>query len=91
MILGISFDTPEENKAFAEAQGFSYRLLSDVDKSVGEVYGTKKAPDEQWADFANRYTFLIDPDGVVRKVYQVKDAGAHPDEVLEDIKTLSAG
>jgi len=66
-------------------------LLSDVDRTVGEAYGAKKGPDEQWADFANRYTFLIDPEGVVRKVYQVKDIAAHPDEVLEDITSLSGG
>ena len=63
-------------------------MLSDTDKSVGETYGAKKQPDEQWADFANRLTYLIDPEGVVRKVYKVKDVAAHPDEVLEDIKNL---
>ena len=57
---------------------------------MGEVYGAKKKPDEQWADFANRLTFLIDPEGVVRKVYKVKDVAAHPDEVLEDIKALTS-
>ena len=57
---------------------------------MGEVYGAKKKPDEQWADFANRITYLIDPEGVVRRVYKVKDVAAHPDEVLADIRALSA-
>gem|GEM_PF-6240045 len=39
---------------------------------------------------ARRWTFLIDPDGVVRKIYDVKDFGGHPDEVLTDLKQLSA-
>jgi hypothetical protein len=34
---------------------------------------------------------LIDPEGVVRKIYEVSDVAAHPGEVLEDIRALSAG
>jgi thioredoxin-dependent peroxiredoxin len=90
VILGISFDTPEENKAFKEAQGFPYPLLSDVDKSVGETYGAKRGPDEQWGDFAKRLTFLIGPDGVVRRVYDVHDVGTHPETVLADILSGAA-
>jgi peroxiredoxin Q/BCP len=85
VILGASFDTPAENKAFAEAQGFPYRLLSDVDHAVGRVYGAEKGPDEKFPDFPKRVTFLIDPDGVVRRVYQVTDTATHPEQVLADI------
>ena len=88
MIVGISFDTPEKNKAFADNEGFPYRLLSDVDHAVGEAYGTARPPDDDWAAVACRLTFLIDPDGVVRKVYDVKDFGGHPDEVLADLQQL---
>ena len=84
-MLGISFDTPEENKAFAEAESFPFRLLSDVDRKVGEAYGAVRAPDEQYANFAKRLTFLIDPAGVVRRTYAVSDVAAHPEQVLADI------
>ena len=88
MIVGASFDTPAENKQFADAQGFPYRLLSDADRSVGEVYDVKKGPDEQWADFPRRRSFLIDPDGVVRKIYDVTDTAGHPQQVLDDLIAL---
>jgi peroxiredoxin Q/BCP len=88
VILGASFDTPAENKAFADAHGFPYRLLSDRDQSVGTAYGAKKGPDEQYAEYASRKTFLIDPDGVVRKVYVVTDVAAHPQQVLDDLTEL---
>jgi peroxiredoxin Q/BCP len=91
VVLGASFDTVEENRAFAEAQEFGYQLLSDVTREVGEAYGVKKAPDEQWADFPKRLTFLIDPDGVVRKVYEVTDVASHPQQVLDDVRALAAG
>jgi peroxiredoxin len=57
---------------------------------VGESYGAKKGPDEQWADFAKRLSFLIDPDGRIAKTYEVTDVAAHPEQVLEDIRTLQA-
>jgi peroxiredoxin len=36
-------------------------------------------------------TILIDPEGVVRRLYTVQDVKSHPDEVLQDIVTLSGG
>ena len=89
MILGISFDTPEENKEFQVKENFPYRLLADHDRSLGEVFDVAKGADEQYPEFARRKTFLIDPQGVVRKIYSVSDVAAHPDEVLADIKQLS--
>lgn len=88
MILGASFDTVAENLAFAQAQGFSYRLLSDTTRDVGEAYGVKKSPDEQWADFPRRIAYLIDPAGIVQRIYHVTDVAANPDEVLADIRSL---
>jgi thioredoxin-dependent peroxiredoxin len=85
VILGASFDTPTENLAFAEAQGFPYQLLSDTTKEVGTAYDVKKGADEQWADFPRRRTILIDPQGNVHKVYDVKDVATNASEVLTDI------
>jgi peroxiredoxin Q/BCP len=88
VIVGASFDTPEDNKLFADEQGFPFRLLGDVDRSVGDAYGIKRGDDEPYPDFPKRVTFLIDPDGVIRRVYEVKDVHAHPGEVLEDLIAL---
>ncbi len=49
----------------------------------------KKGPDEQWADFPRRHTILIDPKGIVRKIYAVKDVAANPADVLAEITGLS--
>ena len=48
-----------------------------------------KGADEQYPEFARRKTFLIDPQGIVRKIFTVTDVGAHPDEVLAEIKQLT--
>ena len=85
-MLGISFDPPEENAAFREDQEFPYPLLSDTDHSVAEAYGV--AGEYKGTPIARRVTFLIDPDGVVRRVYEVSDVDGHADEVLADLKEL---
>jgi thioredoxin-dependent peroxiredoxin len=87
----VSFDPPEKNRAFAEKFGFPYRLLSDVDTSVGEAYETKRAPEEDDPLRPKRRTYLIDPHGIIRKAYRVRDTSAHPDEVLRDLASLRAG
>jgi peroxiredoxin Q/BCP len=89
-IIGVSFDPPELNRAFAEKNGFPFRLLSDVDRSAGERYETKRAPEESSPDFAKRRTYLIDPDLRIAKAYRVTDIPAHPSQLLDDLRALGA-
>jgi peroxiredoxin Q/BCP len=86
-ILGISFDASEANKAFREKHDFPFRLLSDYNEQVGVQYETRD-PGTEKVSFAKRLSFLIDPDGIIRKSYQVGDIPAHPAEVLADLYEL---
>ena len=88
MILAASFDTPEDNAGFAAEHGFGFTMLSDVDRAVGTIYDTKRHPDEQSPEYAKRRTYLIDPGGVIRRAYRVRDIPSHPDEVLADLRAL---
>ena len=90
-MLGASFDTPEDNRAFAEAERFGYRLLSDVDRSVGAAYEAARPPDDPYASVPKRISYLIDPEGVIQRAYEVTDKAGHADEVLSDLATLRAG
>jgi peroxiredoxin Q/BCP len=81
-ILGISFDTVEANAAFAEKFQFNFPLLSDTDRKVGLAYG---ACDDPKAQYAKRISYLIGPDGKVRKAYPNVNAATHPEEVLKDL------
>jgi thioredoxin-dependent peroxiredoxin len=89
-LVGASFDTPQDNGAFAAMYGFDGTLLSDVDRAVGTAYETKRADEESSPEYAKRRTFVIDPDGVIRRVYRVRDIPAHPAEVLADLRELGA-
>jgi len=88
--VGVSFDTTEDNRAFAENNEFPFRLLSDPDRKVGELYETKRAPEERFPEQAKRRTYLIDPEGHIVKAYRVTDIAGHPGQVLEDFRALTA-
>lgn len=87
-MLGASFDTPEDNNAFAEKFEFPFRLLSDTDKVVGTLYEVLRDPDAPFPDYPLRLSYLIDPDGVIAKSYQVADPAGHATEVLADLAAL---
>ena len=63
-------------------------LLGDTDRDVGRAYAVERQPDEPNPHYPKRVTFLIDPAGTIAKVYEVADAGAHPEVVLEDLRRL---
>ena len=90
VILGASFDTPAENLQFATDQEFPFRLLSDVDHTVGTAYGVARQAGDKFAEFPRRYSFLIGPDGVIRQVYDVTDVAKHADAVIADIERAEA-
>lgn len=90
VILGASFDTVAENLAFAERQEFPFRLLSDTDRRVGDAYEVTRAADDKFAAFPRRYSYLIAPDGLVHRAYDVTDVAGHAEQVLADIERAAA-
>jgi peroxiredoxin Q/BCP len=79
-ILGVSFDSVEANRAFAEKYKFNYPLLCDVDKSIGVAYG---AAEDTSAESAKRIAYLIGTDGRIEKAYGKVSAGKFPDDSLQ--------
>jgi thioredoxin-dependent peroxiredoxin len=84
VILGVSFDTVEENKAFAEKFAFPYKLLSDTNRQMGMNYGAASAPD---AGYAQRVAYLIGPDGTVRHVWPKADPKSFAQQALAQLWT----
>ena len=85
VVLGASFDTPAENRAFAEAQEFPFRLLSDTDHRVGTAYEVARAADDKFAGYPRRVSYLIDPEQRIHRAYDVTDVARHADDVLADL------
>jgi thioredoxin-dependent peroxiredoxin len=81
-ILGISFDTPQANKAFVEKFQFPFRCLSDTDRKVGMAFG---AADDVNAKTAKRLTFVVGPDGKIEQAIDTKDPAGQADALLKMI------
>lgn len=84
-ILGVSFDSPEENRAFKQENDFPFSLLSDSDRSVGAAYEVLRDPSDKFVGYPRRISYLIDPDGMIVKSYEVSDPGGHGAAVLADL------
>lgn len=78
-MLGVSFDAPERNRAFAEKFSFPFRLLSDTSRDVAIAYGAARSRRDR---FPARYTYVIGPDGRILEALDTKDPGAQAAELL---------
>ena len=56
-------------------------MLSDLDQVTGAAYGVLQAD----KPYPARFSFLIDPDGNIAKVYDTVVPAEHPDQVLADL------
>ncbi len=72
-VLGISLDSPDKNRKFASETGASFPLLCDTQKQVAKAYGALNFT----RLFANRITFVIDQDGIIRHVEEGDAAIEH--------------
>lgn len=86
VVLGVSVDSAESHKDFCTKEGLSFRLLSDADGKVSELYGSLMAGSRMSA----RNTFLISPKGSVAKAWLKVNPDGHPEEVLAALAALQA-
>jgi thioredoxin-dependent peroxiredoxin len=75
----VSFDSVEDNRAFAEKFSFPFLLLSDTEGVISTAYGAAESAGD---GYARRISYLIGPDETIEKVWGTVDAKTHPDDVL---------
>lgn len=83
-VLGVSLDSEESHQQFASKYSLPFTLLSDTDHSVADlfgVYGEQSYAGRSYMGVA-RKTFLIDEQGVIKKVFDKVNVDAHADEVM---------
>jgi thioredoxin-dependent peroxiredoxin len=88
VVLGVSVDNVDSHKSFCTKEGLNFKLLSDSNHSVVEKYGS--VMEYNGMTLAARNTFLIDPTGVIRKVYLKVSPQGHSEEVLADLQQLQS-
>jgi peroxiredoxin Q/BCP len=88
VVLGISPDNIKSHGKFKEKYNLPFRLLSDTDHKVCELYGAwakKKFMGREYMGVL-RSSFLIDKKGVIKKIYHEVKPKEHAKEVIEDVK-----
>jgi peroxiredoxin len=78
-VVGVSVDDEESHKKFVEKYKLPFPLVADTDKSICAAYGVPIN-----MGHASRVSFLIGPDGKIKKVYPKVDPAVHADEILQD-------
>ena len=83
-VLGVSPDSEKSHVKFKEKFDLPFTLLADTDHAVAEAYGVwgpKKYMGREYMG-VERTTFVIDGDGVVKKVFEKVKPATHADDVL---------
>jgi peroxiredoxin Q/BCP len=83
-VVGISRDTVESHKAFADRYKLNFTLLSDTEHTTIMAY------DSWGVMMAKRNTFIIDPHGEIVKEYKGVEPGVHAAHIIEDLKELQS-
>jgi peroxiredoxin Q/BCP len=91
-IFGISADSVASHKRFADEYQLPFPLLADTDKAVINAYGVWGEKQMMGRTYMGirRTSFLIDPTGVIRKIYEKVKPEVHAEQVLEDLKAFGA-
>ncbi|MDJ0556074.1 MAG: peroxiredoxin [Microcoleaceae cyanobacterium MO_207.B10] len=85
-VIGISGDSPDSHKQFANKYNLPFTLLSDTSNKVRELYGV---PATLWI-LPGRVTYVIDKQGIIRHIFDsMLNFEAHIEEALKTLKSIS--
>ncbi len=89
-VLGLSKDSVKSHLSFKNKHGLKVKLLSDESAEVLKKYGAwgKKKMYGREVEGTIRTTFLIDPNGRIRKIWRNVKVDGHVDQVFEALKKL---
>jgi peroxiredoxin Q/BCP len=87
VVVGLSADDTKSHKDFCNKFAFTIELLADPGAKLLGALGAGQS-EYKGTQYWDRTTFLVDPVGVVRKVYTKVDPNGHEQAVLKDIAAL---
>jgi len=89
-IVGVSPDDLKSHEKFASKHSLPFPILADIEHKVSEAYGVwgkKKSFGKEYYG-VKRTTFLIDSEGIIRKVFKGVKPANHSEEVIDVIKNI---
>ena len=87
-VVGVSMDDTSSHADFARKYHLQFPLLADNTTETADRYGALM--NLFLFKFARRYTFLIDPQGIVRKEYLSVETSRHSKQIIDDLKKFTA-
>lgn len=85
-VVGISIDSNDSHKEFKEKYNLPFMLLSDPDGETAKRYGALN--NFFIFKLAKRQSFIIDPKGVIRRVYRDVSPSNHAQEIKNDLEAF---
>jgi peroxiredoxin Q/BCP len=79
LIIGISMDTAASHKAFASNHQLPFLLVSDTSGEIAAKYGVPVQD-----GYTKRQSFVVAPDGTIKKIYRKVDVTTHAQEIAAD-------
>ncbi len=88
VILGVSPDSVESHKKFAKKYNLNFSLLADEEKEVIKKYDVWKEKSMYGRKYmgVERTTYIIDPEGKIKKIFRKVKVQGHNEEVMEALK-----
>jgi peroxiredoxin Q/BCP len=86
-VVGVSVDDTRSHAEFAKKYHLPFPLLADKTTETADRYGSLM--NLIVIKVARRYTFLIDPQGNVSKVYLSVETSRHSKEIIDDLKKMT--
>jgi thioredoxin-dependent peroxiredoxin len=81
LVVGISSDTADSHKAFAKNHQLPFTLVSDPNGDIAARFGV---PMDKTKGYINRQSFVVAPDGTLKKIYRKVDVTVHAQQIAED-------
>ena len=87
-VIGVSVDDSASHAEFAKKYHLPFPLLADKSGTVADSYGAYL--NLGIVKMARRFTFMIDPQGNIAKVYLSVETSRHSKQIIDDLKQLLA-
>lgn len=91
-VLGISRDSLKSHENFKCKQQFPFELISDKDEKLCQLFDVIKMKNNygKQSPGIERSTFLVDPNGILRKEWRKVSVKGHVAEVIEVLKQMES-
>jgi peroxiredoxin Q/BCP len=92
IILGVSADSTKKHRNFIEKKELAITLLSDEETTMMQEYGVWQLKKNYGKEYMGivRTTLIINPEGVIKALWEKVRVKGHVEAVQEELRRLQA-